>query len=109
MGRNCLTEALGRWHTDGGYLVVRRSAHWGMPHVLTVTKEGLLHYEPGATLATPVQALVGFDGVTWDRELADAPPVPLRGIVIGSWVMAVTATLWAVGRVVSRAKDKKWR
>jgi hypothetical protein len=102
MAGNCITKALERWHEDGGYLVVRRSGYWGVPHVLTVTKEGLLHYEPGAPLANPVQALVGYDGVTWDRDLADAPPVPLRGIVFGSWILTVTATLWAVGRLWRR-------
>ncbi|THF55911.1 hypothetical protein [Pseudothauera rhizosphaerae] len=47
---NCLTFALNAWHADGGYLVARRSAHWGVPHLIVVTPEGLQHYAPGAWL-----------------------------------------------------------
>lgn len=106
---NCLAYALNAWHTDGGYLVLRATAHptrfWRPPHALHIGPEGIQHFAPGATLGHPVQALVGFDGVVWDRDMADAPPVPIRGIVVGSLILAVGATGWAIGRLIRRA----WR
>ena len=56
-----------------------------------------------ALAAHPVHALIGFDGVTWDREMADAPPVPIRGIVVGSLILAVGVIGWAIGRMWRRA------
>ncbi len=101
--RNCLSHALDRWHTEGGYLVLRKSSARAWPHVVTVTGQGLQHFAPGAPLGHPVHALVGYDGVVWDRDLADAPPVPIRGIVLGSLILAVGATAWAVGTLWRRA------
>lgn len=95
---NCLSYALDRWHTDGGYLVLRKSSARAWPHAMIVTDQGLQHFAPGAPLGHPVHALVGYDGVVWDRELADAPPVPLRGIVIGAVLLLVGACGWALGR-----------
>lgn len=99
---NCLSFALTRWHEHGGYLVLRKSAARATPHVLWVGDEGLQHYSPGAPLGHPVHALIGYDGVTWDREMTDAPPVPLRGIVIGAWLLALGATGWALKRMIWR-------
>ena len=52
---------------------------------------------------TPVHALIGYDGVTWDREMADAPPVPVRGIVLGALILATGVVGWALGRLWRRA------
>lgn len=102
--RNCLSHALDRWHAEGGYLVLRKSSARAWPHVMTVTGQGLQHYSPGAPLGQPVHALIGFDGVVWDRDMADAPPVPLRGIAIGALLLFVGATAWVVARLWSRRK-----
>ena len=99
---NCLSYALDRWLADGGYLVLRKSAARAWPHVLHIGDEGLQHYSPGAPLGHPVQALIGFDGVTWDREMADAPPVPIRGIVVGALILAVGVIGWALKRLIWR-------
>ena len=101
--RNCLSHALDRWHTEGGYLVLRKSAARSTPHVLWVGDEGLQHFAPGAPLGHPVHALIGYDGVTWDREMADAPPVPIRGIVVGALILAAGVIGWVVGRLWRRA------
>ena len=101
--RNCLSFALTRWHEDGGYIVLRKSAARATPHVLHIGDEGLQHYSPGAPLGHPVHALIGYDGVTWDRDMADAPPVPIRGIVVGAWLLALGATGWALCRLWRRA------
>lgn len=102
---NCLTHALDCWYTQGGYLVLRKSAVRSTAHVLHVGTEGLQHYAPGAPLGHPVQALIGYDGVTWDRELSDAPPMTLRGIVLSAALGFVGVLGWAAKRAWSRA----WR
>lgn len=112
--RNCLSEALIRWHEQGGYFVLRASAHptqfWRAPHAIHVGPEGIQHFAPGAPLGHPVQALVGFDGVTWDRDMADAPPMPLRGIALAAVIGCVGALLWVAGRLVKRITRKlKWQ
>ena len=99
---NCLSRALDLWHEDGGYLVLRKSAARATPHVMHVGDEGLQHYSPGAPLGHPFHALIGFDGVTWDREMADAPPVPIRGIVVGALILAVGVIGWALKRMIWR-------
>ena len=96
---NCLSYALSKWHEDGGYLVLRKSAARAWPHALHIGDEGLQHYSPGAPLGHPVRALIGYDGVTWDREMADAPPVPIRGIVLGTLILAVGVIGWGFKRM----------
>ena len=100
---NCLSYALDKWHEEGGYLVLRKSAARETPHVLHIGDEGLQHDSPGAPLGHPFHALIGFVGVIWDREMADAPPVPIRGIVVGALILAVGALGWALGRMWRRA------
>ena len=45
---NCLAHALNAWHTDGGYIVLRKSAARATPHVLHIGDEGLQHYSTTA-------------------------------------------------------------
>lgn len=110
MTDNCLSHALLRWHTEGGYLSLRATAHstrfWRAPHVLHIGFDGIQHFAPGATLGHPVQALMGFDGVTWDRDLADAPPVPLRGIALAAVIGCVGALLWVAGQMIKRTTGR---
>ena len=102
--RNCLSYALDRWHADGGYLAARRSAHWGMPHVLHIDCEGqITHYKPPSRLKKPAISLTGYHGevVTGDQD--PALPVPLTGIVLASWIAAFGATWWALTVWLRRA------
>ena len=101
--RNCLSTVLDRLVTDGGYGAFRGSSHsdWGL-HVLHISPQGVAHYAPGATLDNPAQALAGFDGLWWDRELDDPRPVTVRAIVVSAWIFALGATAWAIARLWSR-------
>ena len=103
--RNCLSTVLDRLVSQGGYGAFRGSSHsrWGL-HVLHISAEGVSHYAPGATLDHPAEALMGFDGVAWDRELADAKPVAIKAIVISAWIFALGATAWAVSKLWERIK-----
>jgi hypothetical protein len=104
--RNCLTEGLDRWYSEGGYLVFRKSSNGVWPHVLHVGHEGLQHYSPGAPLGSPVQALIGFDGVTWDRDLADAPPIPIKGILGGAFLLCGGVIVWVIGKALLNVESK---
>ena len=107
MRPNCLTYALDRWHRTGGYLVIRKSEHWIMPHVLHGGEEGISHFVPPHDLEKPSQALFGFEGEAHTDDSVPASPVPLRGIVAGGWVLAITVTLWAVWTLLKSAIAKE--
>ena len=103
---NCLAHALNAWHTDGGALRIVCSTHWGMPHAQHEAQDGTVtHYVPHRDLDKPLQSLWGFDGEVRTGDDAIRGPMPLLGIVIGAWLLALGATGWAVGRLIRRA----WR
>ena len=79
---NCLAHALDLWHEDGGYIVLRKSAARTTPHVLHIGDEGRQRYSPGAPLGHPA--------------------VPIRGIVVGAWLLALGATGWGLKRMIWR-------
>lgn len=95
MRHNCLTYALDRWHRYGGHLVLRKSQNWALPHVMHVDKEGLHHFLPPHELDSPACAICGFQGAAHADDRVMASPMPLRGIVAGGWVLAITVTVWA--------------
>jgi hypothetical protein len=97
--KNCLSQSLVPWHEQGGYLVLRKSSHWALPHVMHLGAAGRLSsYVPHAPLDHPVHALFGFEGETTEHDTAKARPMPLMGIVVGTWLMAIGATAWAIDR-----------
>ena len=101
---NCLSYALDKWHEEGGYIVLRKSSHWGMPHVLHEAQDGTItHYVPPRALEKPVQALWGFAGEVRVGDGAVRGPMPLLGIVVGAWLLAIGAMGWAIGRLWRRA------
>lgn len=105
--KNCLSQSLVPWHEQGGYLVMRKSSHWGLPHVMHLGSGGTLSsYAPPAPLDHPMRALLGFEGATSTTDAEQANPMPLRGIVIGSWLMAIGATAWAIERWWKRMRHQ---
>lgn len=100
---NCLTYALSRWHEHGGALRIVRSRHWGMPHVLHEAQDGTItHYVPPRAIDKPMQSLWGFAGEVRTGDVDVRGPMPLLGIVIGAWLLALLATGWAMGRLWRR-------
>lgn len=96
--KNCLSAVLNRLTSEGGYLVVRLSAHWGGVHVLWMNPNGdLEHYSPPSKLKYPWQAFMGFDGV-WKKgdKSTFASPIPAKTLVLNSWVLALGTTFWAM-------------
>ena len=60
------------------------------------------HYVPPRALGKPIQSLLGFDGRVWTGDNVARGPMPLLGIVVGSWLLPLVATGWAVGRLWRR-------
>lgn len=108
MSQNCLGHALDQWTSTGGYaLVLRTSAHpwlerhpeWVLPHVMHLDSLGKLSsYGPESDLKHPVRALFGYEGVVKDFDPSLAPPMPVRGIVIGSTLLTLAVYGWAIKR-----------
>lgn len=100
---NCLSYALNAWHEHGGALRFVRSSHWLMPHVLHEAQDGAItHYVPFRTLDKPIHSLLGFDGKVRKGDNVKRGPMPLLGIVVGSWLLPILATGWVVGRLWRR-------
>lgn len=101
MLKNCHGAALDGWSDDGGYLVIRsvsgKRRPW--PHVMHASPAGLQNYCPGAPLSHPINAVFGYDGVTFDRETGDATPVRPVHAVVAMWVLALSTTAWWVRRL----------
>ena len=100
---NCLAYALNAWHEHGGALRVVRSTHWGMPHAQHEAQDGTItHYVPPRTLGKPIQSLLGFNGRVRTGDNGVRGPMPLLGIVVGAWLLALGATGWAMKRMIWR-------
>lgn len=68
--------------------------------------EGLQHYSPGAPLGHPARALLGYKGVVWDREMSDAPRMPVKGLVLSAFLGFIGVLAWAVKHKISNFKRK---
>lgn len=93
----CLWYALDRWHKDGGYLQLRRSGHWCVPHVQHVTHDGeLSHYVPFGELRLPVMSLFGFAGEVRHDDDVVARPMTVLCMGIGTMILMVLGCVWAI-------------
>ena len=101
---NCLAHSLNRAVLEPVYLVLRRTVKDGRKwaHVITVGPNGLQSYSPGAPLPHPINAILGYDGVTWDRDTADPRPWKAGELLWAAWTFALGTTLWAVARGASK-------
>lgn len=100
----CLFHALDRWAEEGGYLVLRRSVHWPVPHVLHVSeRSGLTHYAPPDKLRRPWHSVFGFRGAVVFGDSDPAPPMSRTGVVLGALILLVLGSWWAIRRGWRRA------
>ena len=92
----CLWYALERIHTEGGYLIFRKSAHWCMPHVMYLSPSGeLSHYVPPDKLKRPWHSLVGFEGVVvHDDNPSDAKPLGFVCMFFGTSALMILGGVW---------------
>jgi len=104
----CLFYALDQWHQDGGYLMLRRSAHWCIPHVLHMSADGVLtHFTPDADLVHPVASLFGFDGNVRTQDATAARPMGMLCMGAGTVLLVLLGTVW-VARTGVRLLYRPW-
>ena len=108
----CLFYALDQWHAHGGYLMLRRSAHWCMPHVLHMSRAGeLTHFTPAADLAWPVSALCGFEGDVRTQDAIAAQPMGVVCMGVGSVLLVVLGVVWTArvgAKALAQALRRCW-
>ena len=108
----CLFYALDQWHAHGGYLMLRRSKHWCVPHVLHMSRDGVLtHFTPSGDLAWPVSALCGFEGDVRMHDATAAQPMGVICMGVGAVLLVVLGVVWGVRvgcRAVAQALRRFW-
>jgi len=94
----CLWYALDKWHTEGGYLVFRKSKHWFIPHVmhLSADKGELSHFIPPQDLKAPWHSIKGFQGIIVLDDNEQAKPMSLSGMFIGTLILLILGGVWSV-------------
>lgn len=102
----CLWYALNKWHLEGGYIRLRRSVHWCIPHVLHEDNHGILtHFAPPRNLLTPLQALIGFRGTVLFADPSPGRPVPMPCIFVGTCILMLTIAVWAAATIAKGIYD----
>lgn len=105
----CLWYALGQWHAHGGYLVLGKSKHWLIPHVLHMSSADghhLTHFVPPGPLSAPWYSLFGFAGsIVTDDPVARAP-MSKTGMLLGTLILFVFGGVWAVTDTLQRITKK---
>lgn len=94
----CLTYALRKWVTEGGYIMLRKSEHWLVPHVLHLSADRsvLTHFVPLEKLKQPWHAVFGFEGEVRYADTAPAPKMSRRGVLLGILALVILGVMWAV-------------
>jgi len=94
----CLFYALDEWHEKGGYLMLGKSVHWGIPHVMhsMVPPEELTHYVPPGDLKHPWYSLFGFHGTVKVRDTDYRGPMSLTGVLLGAALLLILSGAWVV-------------
>lgn len=100
----CLYVALDKWHKEGGYLVLGKSTHWLLPHVLHMSNDKVLtHFVPPKSLKAPWYALFGFDGSVVVDDPVPRAPMSKLGMLVGSIALLTLGCVWAVRRTLKPA------
>lgn len=98
----CLFFALDRWAELGGYLVLGKSTHWLLPHVLHMTNDKTLtHFVPPGDLAAPWYSLFGFYGAVRHGDDVRRAPISKAGVLLGILALLALGGWWAVKRTLA--------
>lgn len=105
----CLFYALNKWHEEGGYLLLGRSTHWCIPHVLHMSNEGrVTHFAPNHTLRTPWHSLLGFKGIVFERDSYPRAPMRIICMFLGTLALVVFGAAWAFKTYYLKLRKKLW-
>ena len=100
----CLDYALTKWTEEGGYLLLSKSTHWCMPHVLhwDASRENLTHYIPHESLKQPWYAIFGFDGKieTNDKDIRE--PIKAICVLFGTLTLLILGGVLVVKRKIKQ-------
>lgn len=103
MKMQCLWYALDKWYLEGGYILFRKSSHWCMPHVLHMTKDGLIsHYVPPENLKYPWYSVLGFPGYIKYEDDIPADPVPPVCMFFGTLALMILGGVWLLRRLLRK-------
>ena len=87
--------------------MLRRSAHWCIPHVLHMSCNGVLtHFAPDGVLAHPVVSIFGFDGQVRTYDTTTARPMSMICMGAGTALLVVLGMVWGV-RTVARGLARR--
>lgn len=105
MRKSCLTFALDRLLNEGGYLLLRKSIHWEVAHVMHLDKdkETIEHFVPCEELQRPWHALFGFDGKEAKGDADPADRMSVGGIVGSAAIALVVIVCWAIRVKLTRS------
>ena len=99
MYSQCLYYALDKWHEEGGYVLLARSAHWCIPHVLHMSNKGeITHFVPPANLKEPWHSLFGFEGIIRRDDAQYRAPMGKICMFIGTMILLVLGCNWVINR-----------
>ena len=103
MNRNCVTTTIELLNQEGGRFIAAGSRRGPLMHVWHEATDGTVtRYEPLAPLGHWSRAMVGYPGRTVDYPQAAARPMRAWQIVASCWVLAITASAWAILRALQR-------
>jgi len=101
MKQNCVTTTLDLLTSQGGRFVAVGSRRSPLMHVWHEAADGMVtRYEPDAPLRHWTHALGGYPGHTVANAQMQARPITAWQLVASAWVLALTASAWAVKRWV---------
>lgn len=103
----CLNYALDKWHTEGGYLLLGRSTHWCIPHVLHMSNKGeVSHFAPTQLLRTPWYSLLGFKGIVFNKDSYERAPMNIICMFLGTIALVVLGGFWAAKTYFNKVRNK---
>ena len=108
--RSCLWYALDKWNSEGGYVILRKSIHWCIPHVLHMDNTGrITHYVPHKKLSAPIKAVLGFDGKLLEGDTDPGAPMPRLCMLAGTLILLVWGGIWVIKKLFQKQVDSSGR